>query len=246
MPSVHPVVLVLVGDSDEFVEQAEAFAAEVDLPQGHFVELRRASDMLGLGFRDGSVSQLAIFAHGTPTCVGKPGRWGVETREARAARREYLTPLEFADAWAPKLVPDALVSLCACMCSRDPRWYRVQRWGKDWSPWSAKSYQDGGVKSIAGVLARSLYLYGTRVRVRGHCASGHCTHQALLREHTQADGDGIGRALYLHVTGDSEPTWARMRRWQDVVKGDLSERYLLGLETDDGLTATIRGRLGAC
>jgi hypothetical protein len=192
-------------------------------------------------FDDKSVSQLAVFAHGTPTALGRPGRFGLDVRAIRHRPPVVYSVEEFAEHWAPKLVDGALISLAACLCARDPKWYRVQLWGRDFSAWSAKSYEKGGSLSFSSKLARAFRGQGRRVKVRGHCAAGHTIHQALLREHT---GDGRGRALFGIVHGDGVvPERPLRRQWQRVVKGELAARWLLGI--NDGETVRmIRERLG--
>ncbi len=194
------------------------------------------------GFEDKSVGQLAIFAHGTPTALGRPGRFGLDVRAIRRHPPLVYSPDDFAEHWAPKLVDGALISLAACLCSRDPKWYRVQLWGRDLSSWSAKSYEWGGSMSFAARLAQAFKAQGKRVKVRGHCAAGHTIHQALLREHT---GDAPrGRALFGIVHGVGIVPERQLRRqWQRVVKGELAARWLLGI--NDGETVRlIKERLG--
>lgn len=195
---------------------------------------------------DESVSHLAVFGHGTPNGFFRPGRWGVDARPRRHDRPRYISPQVFARAWAPKLTNDALISLACCLCSRAPKWRRIQLFGRDISAWAPQAYRDGGLKSVAAVLTRAFALYNKHgVAVRGHCAAGHTTYQALLREHRAHDEQGLGRSLFGMVFPGVEPTWPAMRRWQRIVKGDLARAYLLNLRTETQIINEIRDHFSA-
>lgn len=231
----------------EFGKQAETYAKECQVDLGRIHRCKRVEDLVTpvSAYADASITRMAFFGHGTPTGLMRPGRWGLDTREAKTRRPQYMAVDEFAAVWATKLDACALASLAACLCSRDPKWRRVQLWGRDLSSWSAKSYQDGGLKSLAAALCRALSDAGVRgVRVRGHCAAGHCTAQALLREHMADDEGGIGRALFRSVfpelANDGKIKLADMRRWQAVVKGRIARDYLLGLRPDEEIVREIR------
>lgn len=182
----------------------------------------------------GTITHLAIFCHGTPAALGQPGRWGVDIRPARWVQPGFIGPEEFADAWGPKLAPHALVSLCACLCGRSQHWYLQQRFGKlvatFASPWGQESYENGGATSLAISLMRALGGEDRQVCVRAHCAAGHCTHQALLREFRP--GLSLGLSLFRRVVGPTAEWSLKLRNeWQSVVKGQLAERWLLGDNT---------------
>jgi len=201
--------------------------------------IRSAEDMLTPAemFEDRSVRQIAVFSHGTTTGVGKPGRWGIDTRPVRWDEMRFggrfISPSDFAEVWAPKLDKqgsEPIISLGACLCSRAPRWYRIQLWGRDFSSWGPKAYRPGGQKSMANVLCEAFHHAGRRVRVRGHCAAGHTIWQALLREHIT--GRPVGESLFsMTMPPGTEPTLVQRRKWQRYVKGDLAAKFLLDLDT---------------
>jgi hypothetical protein len=187
------------------------------------------------------LEQLAIFCHGTTTSLGKPGRWGIDTRQARWGHGQIISPAEFATAWAPKLAQGALISLAACLCGRSRHWYLTKLYGKAFSPWGQESYEDGGATSLAIQLTRALVAAGAMVKVRAHCAAGHTTHQALLREFRPRLG--IGLSLFRMVVGPTMPWTLKLRnKWQALVKGELAERWLLG---DADVAADIKDRFTA-
>lgn len=174
-----------------------------------------------------SVTHLGIFAHGTPETFGRPGRFGVST----IASPKYETLASFAALWGPLLAPNAILSLGCCLCSRDPKWYRIQLWGKDVSAWSPKSYEDGGSRSVAAQLVRAFESFAPKrgIEVRGHCAAGHTIYQALLRSHLYSDHDGLGKSLF-GLVGCDQTAEAR-KRWQAAVKGPLAARWLCGVSS---------------
>jgi len=214
------VALILDRDSPEFIRAGNwlegKLRGEIDL-----ITFFNTQGMTSPAqcFDDQSISHLAIFCHGSPYGFGKPGRFGVDVR----SRKNTILPLDFAEIWGPKLADDALISLAACLCSRNPTWYLKQIYGEVVSPWGPASYKDGGIKSVAGVLSRS---FQRPVRVRGHCAAGHTIYQALLRGH---EGDGMGESLFGKILPGMEPTLYLRRKWQKNVKGELAARWLLGL-----------------
>lgn len=228
----------------EFRKAAEWWKDHLEVEGATLHELATGSDFIDLAesFDDASISQLAVFAHGSPVGLGRPGRIGLDVRPGRRQPPVRYSEADFAEVWAPKLVDGSLISLAACLCSRDPKWYRVQLWGKDFSAWSSKSYERGGSKSFAARLAMAFRDRGRKVRVRGHCAAGHTIYQALLREHL---GDApTGRPLFgmVHGTG-IVPERPLRNQWQKVVKGELAARWLLGI--NDGKTLEeIKERLG--
>jgi hypothetical protein len=143
----------------------------------------------------------------------------------------FIGPEEFADSWAPLFAPGALVSLAACLCGRSQHWYLQGRFGKlaatYATPWGQESYEHGGATSLAWKLMQALNRDGLGVRVRAHCAAGHCTHQALLREFRPGLTQGL--SLFRLVVGPTtEWTIPLRNRWQAIVKGKLAERWLLG------------------
>jgi len=182
------------------------------------------------------VENLGIFAHGTPKAFGRPGRFGISTTSSD----KYESVREFARRWGPVMARDGLLSLACCLCSRDPKWYRVQLFGRDVSAWSPRAYEDGGTRSIAAKLVEA---FGPTkgLEVRGHCAAGHTTRQALLRSHIYSDGGGIGRALFgmVHDTN----TAARRKIWQKVVRGELAAKWLCGVGPSFDLVGDIRERV---
>jgi len=233
--------LFLSDDSDEFPERAAAWSTQsgaVCFP------VHQGQDMVApaANLPPRSVEQLSVFAHGTTCALGKPGRFGVDLRPARQLREGVLSPDEFTAAWGPVLTQGALVSLAACLCARSQHWYLQGRFGKVAatyaSPWGQESYESGGATSLAARLVSSFSREGVTVHVRGHCAAGHCTRQALLRDFAPGRN---GLSLFRLVLG-TNLKWTRKARnlWQSVVKGQLAERWLLG---DDTVDHEIRERL---
>lgn len=232
--------LYLSGDSQEFSDAALAWSetsGALCLPICSDASMVSPASSLPAG----EVEQLAIFSHGTTTSLGKPGRWGIDTRQARQGHGQIISPTEFAAVWAPKLAQGALISLAACLCGRSRHWYLTKLYGKAASPWGAESYEDGGATSLAIQLVRAFTDAGVRVKVRAHCAAGHTTHQALLREFRPRLG--IGLSLFRMVVGPTK-TWTLTLRnaWQRIVKGELAERWLLG---DADVAADIKDRFTA-
>lgn len=239
----RPVALLLTNDTKRrakrFHEAAEWFSMHAEVPWARFHEVTDLEDMIQPASRYpvNSVSQLAVFGHGVPEGFGRPGRFGVDTRRARYEKKAtFASTHTWASDWAPALVDGALVSLCCCLCSRDPKWYRttlLARFGIDPSEWGPGAFSDGGLHSVAAVLARSFAAVGREVVVRGHCAAGDTIHQALLREHSMADGDAIGRSLYQKAHPGNIPDRAQRQAWHARVKGEISARWLLGIDSTE-------------
>jgi len=184
-------------------------------------------------FPDDSLEQVAFFCHGISYALGRPGRLGFDVRPKRYSPPEICAHTELAEVLARKMKQGGLVSLCACLCSRSPRWRIRQLFGRILDPWSPQSYKDGGDASFSSRLCRTIDRIGKRVQVRGHVAAGHTINLALLRQH---EGDeAVGRALFqmVHGTG-TKPTLRLRRQWNRIVRGRLAARWLLGLcEVDD-------------
>lgn len=225
--------LFLDGDSNEFPEQAKQWSSEASatcFPFEDALDMLERADMMPTG----KVSQLTVFAHGTTNALGRPGRWGVDIRPARNLLPAFVSPEEFARAWAPTLTAGALISLAACLCGRSQHWYLQGKFGKlaatYATQWGQESYENGGATSFAQHLTRAFAAEGaTGIRVRAHCAAGHCTHQALLREFRP----GMDRGLSLFRTAFPSLQWTTKarNRWQALVKGQRAERWLLGDDT---------------
>ena len=180
-----------------------------------------------------SIDHLIVIAHGGPDWLLN-SRLGVHaTREN--ARTGLVSAARLAEAWAPALRPGALVSLCACLCSRSPAWWLRQAGGYTGNDWGPAAYRDGGASSFASTLRDELARRGCSVRVRGHATVGHVLHNPILREHGP-DAGGVGRALFGLALPGVEPTAARRRRWIDLVRGTLAEAWLLG---DDSVADRI-------
>jgi len=224
--------LYLSDDSDEFPDAAAAWS-KLRPSTTLCLPIRSDVDMVSpaSSIPERGLEQLAIFCHGTTTSLGKPGQWGIDTRQACWGHGQIISPADFAEAWAPKLAQGALVSLAACLCGRSQHWYLARRFGKlvatYASPWGAESYEDGGATSLAIQLMRAFVASNAMIKIRAHCAAGHTTHQALLREFRPRLG--IGLSLFRMVLGPTTPWSIRLRnKWQALVKGELAERWLLG------------------
>jgi len=231
--------LFLEGDSSEFPKQAEEWRKETG---AMVLPILTARSMIEPACAAGprSVDQLSVFGHGTTSALGKPGRFGVDVRPVRQTRPGILSPADFAEAWAPALKQGALVSLAACLCGRSQHWYLQGRFGKAAAtyatPWGQESYENGGASSLALSLVRAFHAEGVSVHVRAHCAAGHCTYQALLRDFTPRLS--LGLSLFRMVLGPAAPWSIRLRNlWQERVKGLTAERWLLG---DDSVVAELK------
>jgi len=242
-----PVALILTNDranrAREFLKAAEFFSERHGFGWERVHALHEVADVLSPAqrYERESVGQLAIFAHGTPNALVRPGRFGVDARVVRQARPKIISPETFVNAWYPVLMDGALLSLAACLCSRDPKWYRVSIAGHDFSSWGPRAYQDGGMKSLAALLARLFAARGRRVKVRGHGAAGHTIYQALLREHDGMDKNGLGRSLFGMTFPGEKPTRRMRRAWQRIVKGKLAAEWLLGLRSTSAIIDEIQG-----
>lgn len=239
------VGLYLDGPEAEFERAATAWSQKTDavcFPMRSLAGMVDRAEQAG----DGTITHLAIFCHGTTLALGRPGRWGVDLRPARWLQPGFIGPEELADVWGPRLAKGALVSLCACLCGRSQHWYLQHRFGKlvatFASPWGQESYEHGGGTSIAQKIMRAFNAEHERdIRVRAHCAAGHCTHQALLREFRPGFAHGL--SLFRAVVGPTTEWSLKLRnRWQAVVKGQRAERWLLG---DAEVTDEIKTLLDA-
>ena len=143
---------------------------------------------------------------------------------------------ELAAACVGVLSDDPLISLAACMCSRSPRWYLLQRYGTVGSDWGPRAYQPGGLASFSARLRDALQDHGMWARVRGHRAAGHASALALLAQHSGMAGTQC-ETLFGRALGGIEPTAATRRWWIKTVTGLLAQRWLMG---DDSVEAEIR------
>ncbi len=181
-----------------------------------------------------SIDHLALVCHGGTTYL-LSSQAGVHVWRDNLI--EQISVSRFAAALASRLGPRPLISLCSCLCGRDPRWY-LRSISKLTSPWGPRSYREGGTRSFAGRLRDALVERDVRASVRAHTAVGHVTALPLLRLFRPIRG-APGLPLYQIVhRGQLEPTWARRRRWVRLVRGELAERWLVG---DDGVVGDIRG-----
>lgn len=240
-PYLDSVGLYLTGDSPEFERAARWWTERAQHSIAHGFDSTSGMLRPARQYADKSLNRLVVFAHGTTTGLGRPGKWGVDTRPARWGRPggRFISPDDFAAAWAPKLAPGALVALAACLCSRSPHWYLIKLYGSAVSPWGPEAYRSGGARSTSAAICAAFLEQGRRVRVRGHCAAGHTIHQALIRQHEP--GEAKGTSLFEIVHGhDFAPTPAARRTWQDVVKGELAASYLLGMGAELHLLDRIR------
>lgn len=180
-----------------------------------------------------SVDHLIFVCHGGTTYLLRSTA-GVHVWKYRPPLQVPVT--HFAAALTSRLGPEPLISLCSCLCGRDPRWY-LKSIGELTSPWGPRSYRPGGTKSFAGRLRDQLVDRDVRASVRAHTAVGHVTALPLLREfrpHVGAPGVPLFELVH---RGQVQPTLAARRRWVQVVRGRPAERWLLG---DDQVVDEIR------
>ena len=190
-----------------------------------------------LADRRGTYDHLVIVGHGGPTWLLNPRR-GVTSRRRAAARRGQVTVYDL----APLLDGVELVSLAACLCSASPRWWlrsAGRSAGRSLSRWGRAAYELGGEASFSARLRdASWWEHGRPLVVRGHSSAGHASGNPLLREHGGAAGT-LGVPLYREVWPTRAPTRAVRRRWVEVVRGELAERWLMG---DDSVADEIKAR----
>lgn len=253
-PYAAPVGLLLVNDPNKkkrarFREACEWWSSVAGVAWSRIHEVSDLDDMLtpASKYPEGSVSQLAIFGHGIPEAIMRPGKFGIEVRNLRLEKfpKRFVSPSGFVEEWHHALHEDSLVSLACCLASRDPAWHRnmlLQKFKVDPSEWGPGAFQDGGHQSIAAHLARAFAAYGRRVVVRGHCAAGDTIHQALIREHRATDGGGMGRSLWGKVFGPVLPDKAQRDAWHAAVKGEVAAKWLLGLTPIEETIREVMGR----
>jgi len=233
---VRPVaaVVYLRGAEEEFERAMELCGKELRdvlelevsvIPVEHGADLTAAAAW----FAKGGVRRLVLLGHGSPTWFLRPERAGLQRWLDRGEM--VISCRTFAKAWAPILLPGAIISLAACMCSRSPHWYLNKTYGRVVSPWGDESYLAGGEYSLAQSLVKRLYEEGADVVVRGHTAAGHCTDLAMIRSHMATQKKG--RSLWALVTqGAKPPTLAEKKKWHQIVRGMYARHYLLGLRDE--------------
>ena len=177
-----------------------------------------------------SIDHVLIAAHGGPTWLLNP-RFGAVVRGQRKGQVEVW---ELAKALEQISKGRLLVSLASCLCSRSPDWYLrlTDRIGSNWGP---RGYKRGGRKSFSGQLRDYLRYYGCDARVRGHRASGHSSHCAILAEHNGIPGSKC-ETLFERALPGVNPTLKVRRWWIKHVTGELAEGWLLG---DDSIEKII-------
>lgn len=199
--------------------------------------VKTGSDLIDLlrGLPCQSVDHLVIAGHGGTTWI-IDDEHGVTTGAPQHPNQISVENL--AHALMPILTDDGLISLCACMCSRSPRWYLQRRFGRyigsDWGP---RAYTPGGQASFAARLRDLLFWHGRFSRVRGHRAAGHATRLALLAEHCSDEFTNPGSAcetLFERALPDVVPDLHARMWWVRTVTGPLAERWLFGDEAVAG------------
>lgn len=180
------------------------------------------------------VDHLIILSHGWPD------RFFLRTSGVHKSRSDHRF-FYSADDFAGELVVNKVVSrypkisLCSCMCGRNPRWYMLKVFGRSLSPWGPASYRDGGHLSIAARLRDSLVDRDYMATVRAHTAAGDTLRIALLREFLPLVAQGT--PLFGRVFPGVEPSLRMRRWWVRNVTGDLAKRLLL---FDDSAITDIR------
>jgi len=146
----------------------------------------------------------------------------------------------FTYAWWKVLAADCKISLCACMCSRSPSWWLRQKFRQLPGMWSPQCHSDGGQASFSARLRDRLARFGLRPTVRGHTTPAHVTHNPAGREHGPLAGVD-GRSFFNQCLGDAgvELTWANCKKFNNIAKGALSERWIL---FDDTAVEEIKDR----
>ena len=183
---------------------------------------------LGQRAPDG-IDHLALICHGSTTGLLRPGNGsGVHTWKSNRPR--LVSVGEFANVWAPKLRSGALISLCACLCGRDPAWYLRRLFGFLPKSWGPRSFKSGGKRSFSSRLRDAFLDAGLPVVIRSHTAVGHVTRLPLLREHQGVEGSE-GQALFAQCFPNLEPTWPNRRKWIRTVRGELARDWLMGDDT---------------
>jgi len=240
---VSTIVAYLAEDQSKS-KQAEFLRCGTRIAAAHGttpVPIVTGLDLVALGQNQDprTVDHLVVICHGGPDWLINSRR-GVHATQAGVTPSGRVSAAWLADAWAPALVPGGLVSLCACLCSRSPKWWLVQTGGWTGNDWGPGAYKDGGKRSFSATLRDELARRGAPVRVRGHGTVGHVLYNPILREHP-AELGATGRALFGLALPGVEPTAARRRRWIDTVRGALAERWLLG---DDSAVTEIAALMG--
>lgn len=186
-------------------------------------------------FEDESVDHLVIVCHGWTVKLLQ--RWaGVH---ATVHRPPNVVSLDvFARAWAPKLTDKCAISLCSCMSSRSPAWYLRKLFEKVPAYWGPHSHSNGGKVSFSARLRDRLLKLGVSATVRGHTTPGHVTNNPTLREHRpiiRSEGESLFNRALGHL--GVKPSWRTCRKFNNIVKGELAERWLL---FDDTAVEDIR------
>lgn len=143
-------------------------------------------------------------------------------------------------AWWRVLTPVCQISLCACMCSRSPTWWLRQKFREVPLMWAPHCHSDGGAASFSARLRDRLARFGLNPTVRGHTTPAHVTHNPAGREHGPLAGIE-GRSFFNQCLEewDVRLTWANCRRFNNIAKGALAERWIL---FDDTAVEEIKDR----
>ena len=169
-------------------------------------------------YDDFEVEHLIAVCHGFSTRL-LSGTAGVHVTQHKPPAVVSLDA--FVRAWEPKLTKDCRISLCACMCGRDP-------YGLD-DYWAPSSHADGGTKSFAGKLRDAMLDHGVRAEVRSHTNPGHVLNNPCGRVFLPVRG-APGRSLFNMSVGDKlgvKRTWKSARQFNELVKGAIAARWIL-------------------
>ncbi len=195
----------------------------------HFIHTGESAIALAERYGSREVEHLIVISHGGPDWL-IDSRVGITTAK-KAKRKGQVTVRELVGAWAPKCTVTLLVSLCACLCSRSPRWWMISFLGQFFSGWEARGYKRGGEASFSAHLRDMFYWHSVFAIVRGHRTAGHALYNAILAEHRWTSGRKCIPLFELVFGALQQPSRAMRRWWTRNVTGNLAERWLLFQDT---------------
>jgi len=182
--------IYITGDSVAFITGARDIAANLSADRESF---ESAADIRTILERrpDNTLSQLLLFAHGSPQWWGQGRNEGAGHARGTGVslyyRRDFFPEVmklsTFINIAGPKLVDNAIISLCACSCGRNPNSRRTD---------DNDRRLNGGTHSFAALLRDGMAQAGKPVQVRAHTTPGHATANANTRYFTSTRGsEGI-------------------------------------------------------
>lgn len=192
--------LYLTGDSVAFISESRLLGNMLDADREPFESATDIRNILEARQNE-SLSQLLLFAHGGWQWLGlgrnpgegRPNGVGVSLYYRRDFFPAVMKLSTFVDIAGPKLVDNAIISLCACSCGRNPDSRRT--------PSVNDNRLNGGSESFAAKMRDYFVRSGRPVSVRAHTSSGHTTANARCRLFTSTEGS-VGQSV-------GEATWGR-------------------------------------